>query len=134
MTQQSYIIIAESGGLTRWFKVTHLYPIIDPAKSINRTVDGGRDVAYGGVYESHQLVLRVPQTGSGSYGSLADLKTIFSRNNPSGTPSTRFTYTDNWGTAHSNAFFAPGATKIEPITTMLEGSSAWYLIPVEIMF
>lgn len=130
-----YITISEAGGLTKKFELVQLKPIIDPGKTVTNTLDGGRDIAYGGVRESHRIVLRIEATEERSgYGTIANIQVMIKRTDPNATPGVRFTYTDNWGVAHSNACFGPGPIGIEFASTIIDGDSSIYYFPLEILF
>jgi hypothetical protein len=131
-----YINIDEgTGGLNKNFKAIRMTPRIRPNKSIRETVGGEYDVAYGEIYESYVFTLRVPFEPDGDYGSYHELLTMVRRNNPNATPGTTFTFTDHYGVVHSSARFSADSIDIEPLTTILDGSSnaASYLVPVTIL-
>ena len=132
-----YIIINEGeSGLNKRFKVIQMRPRVRVAKSIKETVGGEYDASYGQIYESYFFMLRVPYTSDDdNYGSYNDILTMLRRNDPNGTPGTTFTFTDHYGTQYTNARFSADSAEIEPLTTILDGSSnaASYLIPVTIL-
>jgi hypothetical protein len=131
-----YITIDEGeDGLDRNFKAIRMIPRIKPSKNIRETVGGDYDVSYGQVYESFVFTLRVPYEGDGEYGSYHELLTMIRRNNPNGTPGTTFTFTDHYGVVHTGARFSADTVDVEPLTTIIDGSSnaASYLVPVTIL-
>jgi hypothetical protein len=131
-----YITINEgTGGLDKDFKAIRMTPRVKPSKSIRETVGGAYDVSHGQVYESYVFTLRVPFESDGEYGSYYELMTMIRRNNPNGTPGTTFTFTDHYGTVHNGAQFSADSIDVEPLTTVIDGSSnaASYLVPVTIL-
>lgn len=132
-----YIVLQNSNAtLTKYFRVAQsgYHPVIEKAQNVNKTI-GGIDVATGSLYHIHQYVLflREEEESSGSsYGTLDDIKTFYSYNNPSGTPSNIIAFTDHFGNSHS--VYMLGQFGEEPLTTILAGQHAWYLVPIVLQF
>lgn len=128
-----YLTITTSDGNTYKFRAIGFKPKYSPARTVEKTVNGMLDITHGNVYNSFQYVLRVPyvapEVGDGTY---ANLVMLYSLNNPSGTPSSTFMLTDHWGANHSLCVFY-GEMAPEPITTIIDGNYAWFIVPVEIV-
>jgi hypothetical protein len=125
-----------AGGLNKRFKALEMRPEVRPTKTIETTVGGGYDVSHGGVYESYRLTLRVPwHSADANYGTYKDLLQIARRNNPNGTPGTKFTFIDHYGNTHTNAMFGPDSLSPEPLTMMIDtnGNESSYIIQVTIL-
>ena len=132
----NYITIDEgTGGVNKQFKVIQMTPKLKPSKTIKETLGGEYDASFGQVYESYTYVIRVPYIGDTTWGSYGDLLNIIRRNNPSGTPSTTFTLTDHYGTEHTNCMMSADSVDIEPLTTIIDGTSnsASYIVPITIL-
>jgi len=134
------IIETGEGGLQKRFKAIGLKPIFEVTKTIDKTAGGGRDITYGGVYTSFELILRIPWAVTDTdYGTYADFKKIFTRNNPNGTITPFFTFVDHWGKSHENACFGATQGSVEPLCTIIENdpsigaSNAWFIVTVEIL-
>lgn len=102
---------------------------IRKAQSVNETIEGGLDVGMGGTYTTIKYMIRTRETEPDvNYGDLADLKAMFKLTNPAGTPSNVLKLTDHYGNAHN--VYMLGAFEYQPLTVILEGQNAWFIIPV----
>lgn len=103
-------------------------------QTINETIDGGLDICNGSVYERLQYVFRLRETEDDSrYGTKGDLEYFFSLVNPSPaeeSPSNLLTLTDHFG--NTKYGYLVGDLVPEPVTTIITGNLAWYMVPVEI--
>lgn len=135
MTAYSYIELKSSDGTTinKKFRVvadgTYDDGTLEKAETMERTISGGTDYCAGGVYTIWNPTIMVrhtePVTG---YGTLAELKTLYSYNNPKATPSNRITFVDNHGTSNTVVFTGPFQQAV--LGCMIEGNTAWYLVKV----
>jgi len=132
----AYIILTNSNAsLSKQFVVlqTGFQPILEKAVNIKKTVDGELDIAMGDVFETHKYTIRCSETvADADWGTLDDLKTFFGYNNPNGTPSNIITLTD-----HKDDDFdciMKGEFSESPLTTLIEGASAHFLVTVTLVF
>lgn len=126
-----YIILQNSdSSLIRRFKAIALKPGKHRTDNIETTLGGGTDKAVGPIVSIWEYVLRIPldDPAVAEEGKWSEFDTLWSLNNPNATPSDQITLTDHFGNSHT-VFFV-GDQRPEPLTTMLEGDSAWYLIQV----
>ena len=138
MTVVKYFTLTNSNStLTKKFRVLHsgYEPILEKSQGVKKTLTGGWDISSGGIRERHEYLVRCSEQdaeeGSG-YGSLVDLKTFFSYNNPNGTPSNRLTLTDHFGNSWlvvMNGDFAP---KI--MGAAVEGPHSYYIVKASFLF
>jgi hypothetical protein len=135
MSHNKYITLQDSATLrTKRFRALWegFEPLIEKTATMNKTVGGGLDVAMGGIYESYRMIVRTRHTESdNNYGSLADLEWFYRLNDPnptSGSPSNVITMTDHFGTQKSIFFIGTFPKKTMGIE--IEGSEAWYALPV----
>jgi hypothetical protein len=136
MTEAPYIQLTTSTGTSKKFRVPMgtLKPVFAKNQTRRRTANGRSDNAEGAIIRSWSLTLKVRGVASGSdpdgatYGTRIDLETFFGYNNPNGSPSNRFTYTD-----HSGATFTVdliGQMDQEYVTPNTEGSGSWHYITI----
>ena len=134
MTTVSYIILQDSSGSGGQFAVVMGgYRVIqEKNQTINRTAGGNTDIAQGGIFERHEYMIRCQTSEDrAGYGDLAELERLWRLNNPNGDPTDRITFTDHFGNVKLVVF--AGEFPRNAITTLLEGSGAWYFIPVALM-
>ncbi len=132
MTVVKYFILTNSdASLSKRFRVLHsgYDPVIEKSQTVKKTLTGGWDIASGGLRRRHDYLIRAseedPEEDDG-YGSLADLETFFSYNEPNGTPSNRVTLTDHFGRywiAVMDGSFPP---KI--MGAAVEGPNSYYVV------
>jgi hypothetical protein len=101
--------------------------------TIEETLNGHIDYSVGSIQQMENLIIRVKHTSDDvNFGSVADLKTLFSLNNPNGTPSNVITYTDHWGVSHS--IYLIGSFEQSLLTTTIDGVEAVSLIKITLRF
>lgn len=136
MASYAYIVLANSsgsGGKRYRVPMGYYKPVLFRNQSIEETVGGTLDIAQGANFERHEYALWVRQTEADSnYGTLGELKALWQLNNPNGTPSDRITLTDHFGTNHTVVF--QGEFSQQAMTTIIEGTEAWYMVPVILRF
>lgn len=131
MATFKYIVLQNSNAsLVRRFKAIGMKPMQKRTDSIQYTLSGKTDKAAGPLINVFQYVLRVPQDDpdDAAYGNFAELKTLFELTNPNATPSDVITLTDHYGNSHQCFFM--GEMAPEPLTTILEGDSAWHIVQI----
>jgi hypothetical protein len=120
-------------GLQKRFKAIEMRHANRKAEDIKETINGGLDGSFGGIYKSMNYAIRCSETLGGGvsdvWGTLADLYSFFELNNPSGTPSNTITLIDHYGATHS--VWYRGEHTPEPMTTIIEGQYAHYIIQTE---
>jgi len=129
-----YIVLANSTGtLSKQFKVVvGSYRVaVKKNQSMQTTIGGKIDLGQGSVHTTHSYVLKVPYTGTGSYGSLSDLQTLFALSDPGASPSDVISFTDHLGN-NKNVYFLGELAK-EPLAYLLDGSDARYMIRIEMV-
>jgi hypothetical protein len=109
-------------------------PTKDKKQNITETIQGGLDVAVGSMYEQHSYLIRLRQQEEDSnFGTKDDLDFFYSLMDPaptSGSPGLLITLTDHYGaTKHG---YMDGQFTPEPVTTVLEGIYAWFMVPITI--
>lgn len=133
MTSYNYIIFANSNiSLTKRFYVVAggYEPGVIKKGTIEETLNGHIDYSVGAVYQMENLIIRVKHTSDDSnFGSVADLKTLFSLNNP---PNDVIVYTDHWGTTHNVYMF--GSFEQNLLTTIIDGVEAVSLVKITLRF
>jgi len=101
--------------------------------SVDPTVEGGEDITFGGIHETHAYTIRVRHTESRSgYGNLALLEYLFKLNNPNGVPSSVLTMVDHFGTSHSVVLV--GSFSDSLLGVDITGSEAWSLVNLTIKY
>ena len=102
------------------------------AESFGRAMDGSADHSVGAVFKTWAPIIRVrhtePETG---YGTLANLETFYSYNNPNGTPSMNITFTDHHNVGHTVHFV--GQMPKVALGCEIEGEQAWFLYKVQLI-
>lgn len=133
---QSYILLQTSDGttLSKKFRVASGQDYDDGtlsrSQTINKTIGGGVDVATGEVYRTWNPVIMVCHTESDTtYGTLSELETFYSYNNPNGVPSDRITFVDHHGTSRTIVML--GDLRKQTLGVAIEGVNAWYYVKVQ---
>lgn len=102
------------------------------AESLERTIGGGIDHSVGAVYVDWNPVIRVRHTETDSnYGTLAELRTFYELNDPSGTPSNDITFIDHHSVEH--IIHLVGDFQKAIMGTKTEGTLAWVLVKVQMV-
>jgi hypothetical protein len=130
MTVNAYFTLENSdGSLVKRFKVikSGYVSVVRKMQTIRETLDGELDVSTGGVYESHEYIIKVTEEVEDSnYGALEDLETFYRYNNPNSTPSNVLTMTDHRENIHD--VIMDGTFSPEPLGVILEGTEAYYVV------
>lgn len=125
-----YITLTNSNSsLSKRFKAVELMDIMERTDGWTTALDGSLDKSAGPIVQSWQYQLTVPYSVTDSnYGTMADLKTFFTYNNPNGTPTDVITLTDHFNATHSCFFFG----KLDPknLTTVLDGVNSRWIVPI----
>ena len=128
----NYIRLVTSDGTTldRRFKAIAMKPGKRRMDSIETTLEGGTDKANGPIFKIWEYVLRIPLENPSveEEGNWAEFEQFYDYNDPNATPSDQITLYDHFEVDHT--VFLVGDLRPEPLTTMLEGDSAWYLVQV----
>jgi hypothetical protein len=113
------------------FKTVEMAPTLQRMDSVELTIGGKTDKQAGPVIKSWKYTLFMPIGTTGSttaWGNSADFDTFFAYSNAFGTPTDVIRLTDHFGATH-DVYFTGEAT-MQPLCTVLDGVSAYYLIPV----
>jgi hypothetical protein len=141
MTTNKYFVLTNSNDtLSKRFHVLFegYNPTMEKSQTVDRTLDGGLDVSMGGLYEQHEYLVRVRHTEEedeyeeSDWGTLEDLKTFFSYNNPNGTPSNILVLTTHFGDDYDVLMVGSFAEKILGIE--IEGIYSFYVIQCTFLF
>jgi len=136
MTTEKYFILTNSNNtLSKRFRVLFegYVPIIEKSQTIDKTLDGGLDVSMGGLYETHEYLVRVRYEETDSnYGTMDELKTFFSYNNPNGTPSNVLILTTHLGVNYNVMMVGNFAEKL--LGVMIDGIYSFYVIQCTFLF
>lgn len=130
MPTYNYIILERSNHSgDKWFTAIQYTPSLTKGDTIEYALDGSIDKQNGPVTTQFRYQLRVPcDTPPNNYGDYADLLAFFRLANSNLTPSDVIILTDHFGTAYDVYFV--GNMSPEPLTTVLEGPNAWFLINI----
>jgi len=136
MTTEKYFVLTNSNNtLSKRFRVLFegYVPIIEKSQTIDKTLDGGLDVSMGGLYETHEYLVRVRYEETDSnYGTMDELKTFFSYNNPNGTPSNVLILTTHLGVNYNVMMVGNFAEKL--LGVMIDGIYSFYVIQCTFLF
>ena len=136
MTTEKYFVLTNSNTtLSKRFRVLFegYVPIIEKSQTIDKTLDGGLDVSMGGLYETHEYLVRVRYEETDSnYGTMDELKTFFSYNNPNGTPSNVLILTTHLGVNYNVMMVGNFAEKL--LGVMIDGIYSFYVIQCTFLF
>jgi hypothetical protein len=130
----NYISMNDSVGATtseKKFKAIEMAPSLTRFDSIDYTLGGKVDKQAGPTAQAWRYTLFVPIGTTGStteWGNSIDLQTFYMRDNANATPTDVVTFTDHFSSSHY-VYFA-GDIDIQPLCTVLDGSAAYYLIPI----
>lgn len=106
---------------------------LNKKETINEVIGGGLDIAVGSIYETNQYMFRVRHTEEDSeFGTKSDLEYFFRLNDPdpaTGSPSNLLTLVDHYGTTKHG--YLVGNLCPDPVTTIIDGLYAWFMIQVE---
>jgi len=136
MTTEKYFVLTNSNTtLSKRFRVLFegYVPTIEKSQTIDKTLDGGLDVSMGGLYETHEYLVRVRYEETDSnYGTMDELKTFFSYNNPNGTPSNVLILTTHLGVNYNVMMVGNFAEKL--LGVMIDGIYSFYVIQCTFLF
>jgi hypothetical protein len=133
MPTNAYITLQDSSGSGGDFAVVMggYKPTLEKEQTINRTIGGTIDVSQGAVLERHEYLVRCRDTEDRTgYGTVHELERLWRLNNPNGTPSDKITFIDHYGNSNTAIFI--GEFPRSAITTILEGSGAWFFVPISL--
>jgi len=109
--------------------------MLSKSQEVNKTIGGGIDASVGAVYRTWNPTIMVRHTESESgYGTLADLETFYSYNDPGGTPSNIINFYDHhWTSGDPTAtIIMLGDFQKQVLGVSIEGSNAWYHVRLEL--
>jgi len=136
MTTEKYFVLTNSNTtLSKRFRVLFegYVPTIEKSQTIDKTLDGGLDVSMGGLYETHEYLVRVRYEETDSnYGTMDELKTFFSYNNPNGTPSNVLILTTHFGVNYNVMMVGNFAEKL--LGVMIDGIYSFYVVQCTFLF
>ena len=135
----SYITLENSNAsLSKYFRVMggpegdYNDGMLSKSQEVNKTIGGGIDASVGAVYKTWNPTIMVRHTESESgYGTLADLETFYSYNDPGGTPSNVITFTDHHAGAGVDVIML-GEFRKQCLGVSIEGANAWYHVKLEL--
>jgi len=130
MASYAYIQLWDStSGSGGYFRViqTGRKRTLEKSQTKSTTIGGGLDITMGGVYETHDYIIRVgyddPDAG---YGNYAILEYLYRLNNPNGSPSNVIKFTDHYGTLHDA--YITGDFQDDLLGCDIEGQNAWWTV------
>ena len=129
-----YITLANSNAsLSKQFKVVLGSYRVSHRKtqSMQTTIGGKIDMGQGSKLVMHSYTLVVPYTGTGGYGGINNLETLFALSDPGAIPSDVISFTDHLGNAKS--VYMLGELSKEPLAWVLDGSDARYMVTIEMV-
>jgi hypothetical protein len=132
-------LINSNSTLARNFRVmaTGYGPELQKTGTQRLTVTGKLDNQVSAIIRRWRYVLKVYHTDpvGGSWGTLGDLKTFFSYNDPGGNPSNVITLRDfdYPETSTEYSVYLVGRLSEKPKTQCIEGESAWFEVPIEMI-
>jgi hypothetical protein len=107
--------------------------LLNKDQTLQKTVGGGVDLAGGGIYEFYDMVVRVRETEEdAAYASSAELERLFRLNNPRGSPSNKLWLYSHKGQWHR--IYLLGDYKESLLSVMIEGTEAWFLIQLQMIY
>jgi hypothetical protein len=122
-------LINSTGSVVAWFRVIaegYGDGTLLRNETLRRNIHGGIDHFLGDVYKVWEMTIKVRHTENDiGYGDLADLETLYSYNNPNGTPSDVITFIDHHGSSRSVKFV--GNMEKSLICMKVEGTTAWFI-------
>ena len=108
-------------------------PILEKSQTVEKTLDGGVDIAIGGLYRRDEYLVRVREEETReNYGDIEDLRTFFMYNNPNGTPSNVLTLLSHCELVYNVVMI--GSFSEQYLGVMIEGQSAWALVQCVFQF
>jgi hypothetical protein len=135
MSTFDYIILADDQEtIEKHFKAIKFVPRLERTDTFTNTAGGGIDKQAGSILKSFLYTLKVYADAVDPMGSLNDLTTLYSLNNPTpleGQSSDLIILTDHYGVIHYVKFrddYMP-----EPVTTQLEGPNALHYVNVTLI-
>lgn len=128
-----YIILASSdGGTTKRFWAVDMGLARERRQSMAHLTGGRPSVVSGRSLDSYDYTLLVPESsGDANWGTLADLRQLFSLSNPQADPSDVITLTTHDGTEVECRITSNLPQK--PETVILAGTTAYYKVPISLV-
>lgn len=128
-----YITLSSStGSISKKFRVLQqgFAPSLNKPGQPRYTIGGKPDVPMGAIQDMRTMVIRVRHTEPISgYGTLSDLESLYSLNDPSGSPSNVLKLQDHeYPTTSEKNVYWVGSFQKMPMTTQIEGEQAWFLV------
>ena len=106
--------------------------MLQKSQEVNKTIGGGIDASVGAVYTVWHPTIMIRHTEDVSnYGNLADLKDLYSLNDPGGTPTNVITFTDHHAGAGVNVIMLGDFVK-QTLGVSIEGINAWFYVKLEL--
>ncbi|MBN1967320.1 MAG: hypothetical protein JW910_21890 [Anaerolineae bacterium] len=119
------------GSTDKKFWASRLTRTARRAQTVEEMAGGRLSVSSGKKRDVYAYILFVAEEPADpDYGSVADLRKLFSLNNPSGSPSDVITLTRHDGVELDCRML--GDMPDDPYTVILEGETAYYEIPIEL--
>ena len=135
MTVNSYFALTDSLGSAKKFRVIFqgYEPLLDKVQSIQTTVDGNLDAAFGGIYETHTYNIKVrEEENETGFGNKKELESYYRLNNPHGSPSNILILTDHYGGNHN--IYMVGQHLPLPLGVVIEGPDAYFIVKCTFKF
>jgi hypothetical protein len=134
--QNDYFTLMNSDGtLIRNFTVLQsgFSPAYEKSQTIEKTLDGNLDISLGGIYRRDEYVIKVrEQEDREDFGTIDDLRTFFSYNDPNGSPSNVITFITHREIAYN--IIMTGNFQEQYLGFMLEGDQSWALVKCTFQF
>jgi hypothetical protein len=133
----AYIILEDSTENAYWFRVRFpdqgYRPVWTKPTNVQYTVTGKVDHQVGPIFRrwDYGLIVAVTDPSGGSYGNIANLRTLYQLNDPAGSPSNLLTLTDHYGSEHDVYFV--GDLIEAPLTPNISGACAWFDVRISLI-
>jgi hypothetical protein len=134
MTVTRYIVLSSSNdSIVKRFRAIEYKPVFINSSTLDYTIGGNTDKQSAPVVKGWIYTLRVPidEPDDVQYGSYGDIRTLFMLANANAVPSDVITLTDHFGDEYS-VYFRESMEPV-PLTTSLEGASAWMIVPISLI-
>lgn len=116
------------------FKAIEMAPTYARMDAINYTISGKINKQAGPIVRLRRYTLFVPIGTTGStteWGNSVDFESFFVLSNATATPSDTIVFKDHYGL--TRAVYFTNDADMQPLCTILDGGSAYYLIPISFM-
>jgi hypothetical protein len=132
MVTRNYITLANSLNASPLrYEAIQFSPPLIRTDTIELTLGGKTDKQNGPIIKQRKYTLRVPidtPSKGANYGTYSDLRTLFLLSNAMLSPSDVIILVDHF-CATGSVYFIGDAVP-EPLTTILEGENAWYMVNI----